>query len=200
MPPDGPDFWEPAMERDGEHRRLAVKKYTNRRFYDTTRSRHVTLGDMHDLICEGYDLHITGSKTGEDITNVVLTQIILERDPPKLTIFPAETLHQLIRTQQQFVGSVVEQFFARVLESHKTSQEQWSRFLQNTLGIAPMNPANPVEWTRSLMEAVFPVPRPQPEPRRPAADERDREVEELNDRVAELSRLVERLAKERSGD
>lgn len=186
------------MDQHQEPCRLVIKKYSNRRFYDTTRSRHVTLGEMYDLICEGYDVEITDSKTREDITNVVLTQIILERDPPKLDIFPAETLHQLIRTQQQFVGSVVEKFFARVLETHKSSHEQWSRFLQNTLGVAPMNPANPAEWTRSFMEAIFPVPRSQPEARRPVDDERDREIEELNNRVAELSRLVERLARERS--
>jgi len=188
------------MDRDQVPRRLVIKKYPNRRFYDSTRSRHMTLRDMHDLICEGYDLEITDSKSGEDITNVVLTQIILERDPPKLAIFPAETLHQLIRTQQQYVGSVVEQFFARVLETHKSSHEQWSRFLQNTLGIAPMDPANPVEWTRSFMEAIFPAPPQQPESPRPANDQRNREIEELNNRVAELSRLVERLARERSGD
>ena len=66
-----------------------IKKYPNRRFYDVTRSRHVTLNDLYELVQVGERILVTDSKTGADITNIVLTQIILEHDPPKLDLFPA---------------------------------------------------------------------------------------------------------------
>ncbi len=186
------------MTAQSRLRRLTIKKYSNRRFYDTTRSCHVTLREMHDLVCQGYDLEITDSKSGEDITNVVLTQIILERDPPKLAIFPADVLHQLIRTQQQFLGNVVEQFFAQVLRAHQASQEQWSRFLKNTLGYAAPPAANLADWSRAFMEAFTPA-RTSPQEAAPEDldDRRDREVERLREQVAELSRQIERMARDR---
>ena len=49
-------------------RRLIIKKYPNRRYYDATRSRHVTFEELHSLVRDGYELQVTDSKTGEDIT------------------------------------------------------------------------------------------------------------------------------------
>ena len=178
-------------------RPLKIKKYSNRRFYDTTRSCHVTLREMHDLVCEGYDLRITDSKSGADITNLVLTQIILERDPPKLDVFPADVLHQLIRTQQQFLGGVVEQFFAQVLKAHQASREQWSRFLRNTLGFGAMPAGDLTHWTRAFMESLMPRPASRAEAEPDERDGHDQEVERLRDQVAELSRQVERMARDR---
>lgn len=177
---------------------LIIKKYANRRFYNAADSRHVTLSEMHDLICAGHELTITDCKTGDDITNVVLTQIILEKDPPKLEIFPATVLHQVIRTQQELLGTVVEQFFAKVLEAHRTSQEQWSRFLRNTLGMGATIPPNPTDWTRSMMEAfVPPTHRPsKPEPT-PQVARHGNEMDVLRRQVAELSSRVQRLTKTR---
>ncbi len=185
------------MDQPTDTQHLDIKKYSNRRFYDATRSRHVTLGEMHELICTGHDLTITDSKTGQDITNVVLTQIILDRDPPKLDIFPPDILHQMIRTQQQYLGSVVEQFFSQVLDAHKGSQQQWMQFVRNTFGAATANPLNPMDWTKSLFAAMTPPAMRTTDtsantdaPAKP----NKREVEELQDQVARLTRLVEQLA------
>src|SRR5215813_12293370 len=132
---------------------LLIRKYSNRRFYDTTRSCNVTLEELHGLITDGWDLRISDSRTDEDLTNAVLTQLILEHHAPKLAIFPAAILHQIIRTQQQFLGGIVEQFFRQTLEAQRTTQEQWARFLQNTLGFVPpgVSPGpTGVDWMRSF--------------------------------------------------
>lgn len=187
-----------AEPQDSDARRRKIKKYSNRRYYDTTRSRHVTLGQMHDLICEGYELTITDSTTGDDITHQVLTQIMLERDPLKLTIFPTDFLHQVIRTQQQFLGTVIEQFFRQTLEAHKASQERWASFLRNTLGLGSGLPANPMEWTRSLMGAFGGATRSsdaQPD----SADPRDEQIDELQRQIEELTRRVEQAERDGEG-
>ncbi len=197
------------MAENSSQNVLHIKKYSNRRFYDTTQSRHVTMGQMHELICDGHDLVITDYKTGEDLTNQVLTQIVLERDPPKLAIFPADVLHQLIRTQQQYLGTVVEQFFSQVLAAHKASQDQWIRFVRNTLGVGRANANNPFEWGTAVMEALLPSERYKSvidrrdsfghnmnnEPER--SDDRDQEILELTRRLGDLSKQVKRLTNDK---
>lgn len=193
--------------------KLHIKKYSNRRFYDTTRSSHVTLTELHDLIVNGAELVITDSSTGEDITNQVLTQIILERDAEKLGIFPSSVLHQMIRTQQQMLGSVVEDFFRQTLAAQRASQERWMQFLQNTLGAIPSSPAGPMmDWTRQWMQAFNPgvgwpassqpptggaTAKPPPTPAaNPAADpdSRQAEIDELRKTIAALADRIEQMS------
>ncbi len=180
-------------------KRLKIKRYSNRRFYDATRSCHLTFGDMHDLISAGHELTIEDSSTGEDITNLVLTQIILDRDPPKLGIFPANILHELIRTQQQLLGGVVEQYFRQVVETQRASQERWASFLKNTLGFNPLSAMNPLEWSRAMMGGVRPD-RPAEETERPERspaaapggnENRDAELLELRRQIDDLRRQME---------
>ena len=80
---------------------LAIRKYSNRRLYDTTRSRHITAEDLYQLVREGYDVVVTDSASGADITHQVLAQMIVEREAPKLEVFPATLLHEIIRANQQ---------------------------------------------------------------------------------------------------
>lgn len=178
---------------------LKIKKYANRRFYDTSRSCHVTLRAMHDLICAGHELCITDGTTGRDITNMVLTQIILERDPPKLDIFPANVLHQVIRTQREYLGSVVEQFLTQAFDAQKASQQQWQRFVRNTLGVdlTKLVP-DPMQWTRSLMDS-FATPKAEPRTggrgaaRTEVRGSADGEIESLRRQLEELNRQVAAL-------
>lgn len=175
-------------------RQLKIRKYSNRRFYDTTRSRHVTLRELHELICAGHDLAITDSATGGDITNQVLTQIILERDTPKLGLLPSNVLHEVIRTQQQFLWSVVEQFFQQALRAQQVSQERWASFVRNVFGIHPMAPTGPIEFARAVMEAFAPLGVSLSEGQVAAgtpAGGRDEELAELHRQVAELTRRME---------
>lgn len=181
-------------------KRLKIKRYSNRRFYDATRSCHLTFGDMHDLICAGHELTIEDSSTGDDITNLVLTQIILDRDPPKLGIFPANILHELIRTQQQLLGGVVEQYFRQVVEAQRASQERWSSFLKNTLGFNPLQAMNPLEWTRALMggsrsersaEEAGRAEHAGPAAVSPGGDQRDAELRDLRRQIEALREEME---------
>ncbi len=173
--------------------KLNIKKYSNRRFYDTTRSCHVTMTQMYDLIHEGWDLEIHDAKSGRDITNVVLTQILLERDAPKLDMFPSTVLHQMIRTQQELLGDVLEQFFAQVLATQQASQAQWSKFLQNTFGQAARLASNPMDWTRNMMSVFNPANGQEPDPQPPES-----EVEALRDQVSSLTKMVEKLAENKN--
>jgi len=84
-----------------------IKKYGNRRLYDTSASRYVNLDDMAALIREGKDVKVVDAKTGEDLTRVTLTQIITEDAREKPTGLPLELLRQLIvasdHARQEFI-------------------------------------------------------------------------------------------------
>jgi polyhydroxyalkanoate synthesis repressor PhaR len=161
---------------------IVLRRYPNRRYYDTTRSQYVTLEDIHTLICDGRDVQVVDYKSGCDITAKVLAQIILEQDPPKLGVFPAELLHQLIRSNEPLMHDFVDKYFNQALKAFLNSQRQFERFLRQTLGLPTMSGA---AWTRAMWAPFAPPMLNGP---RDAEDEADvrRMVDDLREQVEQL--------------
>jgi len=141
--------------------RHEITKYPNRRFYDVTRSRHVTLSDLHDLVAGGAEIVVTDKSTGRDITNIVLTQIILEHDPPKMELFPSSLLHQAIQMNENVVRRFIDQYFAQAMSAFAQSRRQFESFLGQS-GFNPMSPTAPMEWLRMFMPGMPPSRRAGP--------------------------------------
>src|SRR6185369_8022112 len=106
-----------SEQMNREARRLEIKKYANRRYYDSTHSRHLTLEEIRSLIQQGYDIRVIEAKTSADITGQVLTQLILELDTPKLDSFPVPLLVRLIRMNDDLVKDFIEKYFNQALKS-----------------------------------------------------------------------------------
>lgn len=104
----------PPMAEPRPKPTLQIRKYSNRRLYDATRSRHVTADELYALVRAGHDVVITDSATGADITHQVLAQMIVERESPKLEVFPATLFHEIIRANQQMWRKFAEQWAAGV--------------------------------------------------------------------------------------
>ncbi len=178
---------------------LSIKKYPNRRYYDTTRSCHVTLQEIHDLVGSDKDVCITDSRTGDDITNSVLMQILLEKDQPKLDIFPSSILHLMIRSNRQALRGYVDQFFTPFLSMLARSQEQFDAYMQRaTAGRF----VTPMDWANSMLEAFgasgsneVEVPSPGAAANSsPEASVADDNVDELRTQLADLQRRIEDLS------
>lgn len=92
---------------------VIVKKYANRRLYDTNRSAYITLEDLAGMVRAGDDFRVVDAKTDEDITHSVLTQIIMEEETRGKTLLPVKFLRQIIGmygdAAQQFVPGYLEQ-------------------------------------------------------------------------------------------
>lgn len=182
---------EPAPPRPGP---LHVRKYANRRYYDSTRKCNVTLAELHDLVADGYDLVVTDAQTGEEITNVILTHILLEHHAPKLAFFPAAVLHQMIRTQSRFLGGIMDSFFRQAVETQRAAQESWAQVMRSAFGGGPP-PASP--------SAGGAEPSPAAETESPAqapsaarsTGESETELDDLRAQLAALSRQIEALRK-----
>src|SRR5437763_17036309 len=132
-------------------KRLEIKKYPNRRYYDATHSRHLTLDEIQLLIQQGYDLHVVDAKTGADITAQVLTQIILELDTPKLDSLPVPLLLRIIRMNDQLVKDFIDKYFNQALQSFLDYQRQVEEQIRRTHGLPPLFPSVSA-WTKAMLE------------------------------------------------
>lgn len=184
-----------------------IKKYPNRRFYDVTSSRHVTLDDLYETVKEGHSIVVTDSKSGADITNVVLTQIILEHDPPKLDLFPASLLHQAIQANQQMVRRFVDEYFAQAVNAFSESRRKFDEYLRKS-GFSALQPMAPFDWVRMLFpgmggsavpprEGEIEVHAEQGRQNEKGATPRSEHIDDLRD---ELDRLRSELREMRDGE
>jgi polyhydroxyalkanoate synthesis repressor PhaR len=114
--------------------KIVVKKYANRRLYDTQKSRYVTLNEVADRIRKGEEVQVLDAKTREDVTAFILTQILLEEAKTKQFLLPASLLHTII----QYGDNVLLEFFESHLQkaiqsylSYKTSfDSQFKKWLE----------------------------------------------------------------------
>lgn len=181
---------EPAAPTE---RKLQIRKYPNRRYYDSTRSRHVTLEEIHALIREGYDVQVTDSSSGKDITGKVLAQIILELDPPKLDVFPAALLHKLLRSSEQIVTDFVQKYFNEALESFLDSQRTMEQAMRSAMGL-PTGVPTMADLTKSMWSQLRNVPwAGAPAPKAPVAPVPAAAPEDLRAVIQDLQNQITEL-------
>ncbi len=87
---------------------VRIRKYPNRRLYDTSRSRHLTHDGVISLIRDGKTVQVTDSRSGADITNIVLLQIMVERDPAKVQALPSALVHRAMRSDESTLRTLGE--------------------------------------------------------------------------------------------
>ncbi|MCA9184057.1 MAG: polyhydroxyalkanoate synthesis regulator DNA-binding domain-containing protein [Pirellulaceae bacterium] len=83
---------------------VLIKRYPNRRFYARHESKYVSLADIEQMIADGLTVEIRDSQTGEDLTRSILTQIIMDRHPDKMSLFPVDMLHFILRANDVSSG------------------------------------------------------------------------------------------------
>jgi polyhydroxyalkanoate synthesis repressor PhaR len=138
---------------------LNIRKYANRRYYDTTHGRHMTLEEIRDLVKAGHGVRVTDNATGNDITTKVLAQIILDLDAPKLEMFPAAFLAEIIRVNDQLLKGFYEKFFHQALQSLIDYQQLIQSQLKQGSVLPAMFPPM-TAWTQAMM-SPFSITRPE---------------------------------------
>src|SRR6267154_372234 len=140
-----------AEQTEPAAKRLEIKKYSNRRYYDATHSRHLTLDEIRSMVQQGYDLRVVDARTSADITAQVLTQIILELDTPKLDSLPVPLLMRIIRMNDQLVKDFIEKYFNQALKSFLDYQQQVEEQIRRTHGLPSVFPTV-AAWTKAMFE------------------------------------------------
>ncbi len=113
---------------------VVIKKYANRRLYNTATSSYVTLETLSDMVRSGSDFIVLDAKTGEDITRSVLTQIIFEQESRGEHMLPVQFLRRLIRFYGHSMQNFVPAYLEMSMESFSKSQESWRDQLSKAWG------------------------------------------------------------------
>jgi polyhydroxyalkanoate synthesis repressor PhaR len=120
---------------------VVVKKYANRRLYNTEASSYVTLDHLAAMVKEGRDFVVYDAKTGEDITRQVLTQIIMEEESKGSSLLPIGFLRQLISFYGDNLGALVPRYLEQTMTAFARQQEQMRHAMRTTMeGLFPFAP------------------------------------------------------------
>ena len=158
---------------------VIIKKYGNRRLYETASSRYVNLDDIARLIRDGRDVKVVDAKSGHDLTRVILTQIITEDAKEKPTGLPLELLRQLIVASDEVRQEFVMWYLKSAFDTYQKVQDA----VQNRLSDVQSAILSPVETMKRFLGASAPS-----EPQATSGEELDA----LRKRVAELEARLER--------
>jgi polyhydroxyalkanoate synthesis repressor PhaR len=123
---------QPGDQNGGEI--VTIKKYANRRLYNTATSSYVTLDHLSEMVREGIDFVVQDAKTGDDITRSVLTQIIFEQESKGQSMLPVQFLRRLIRFYGDSMQGFLPPYLEMSMESFNKSQEQMRESLSRTFG------------------------------------------------------------------
>jgi polyhydroxyalkanoate synthesis repressor PhaR len=156
-----------------------IKKYANRRLYDATVSRHVTLDDIRALIVQGEKIRVIEDKSGEDITRLILLQVIAEQEQFGRPILSTPLLESIIR----FYGNAMQEFMSRYLESSVESfmrqQDALQAQIAKVMGATPITSMADVArqnlelWSR-MQESLLGAVQPKKEKERPGEEPRSK--------------------------
>jgi polyhydroxyalkanoate synthesis repressor PhaR len=165
---------------------VVIKKYENRRLYDSSNSKYVNLDDIAEFVRAGKEVQVVDAKTGQDLTRVTLTQIITEDAKDKPTGLPLELLRQLIVASDEVRQEFVMWYLKSAFDTYQRVQDA----VQSRLGEVQSAVLSPVDMMKQLLRAA-PASEPRAEP----------ELEALRARVAELEARLKKTppGEQRSG-
>jgi polyhydroxyalkanoate synthesis repressor PhaR len=174
---------------------VIIKKYANRRLYDTESSSYITLERLAEMVRQKREFKVVDAKSGEDITHNVLTQIIMDEESRGETMLPVGFLRQLIGMYGGTGPALLPQYLEASLEAFQQGQSQVRDALAGAFRANPF-----AEIARRNME-MFQAsagraapPPPAPAPSSPSTSRED-ELEQLRSQLAALQAKVEKLSK-----
>jgi polyhydroxyalkanoate synthesis repressor PhaR len=118
----------------GEGAAITIKKYANRRLYNTATSSYVTLDHLCQMVKEGVEFVVYDAKTGDDITRQVLTQIIVEEEAKGENLLPISFLRQLISFYGHGLQFMVPSYLDHMMNGFAENQEKMTKAMQDTMG------------------------------------------------------------------
>jgi polyhydroxyalkanoate synthesis repressor PhaR len=182
---------------------VVIKKYANRRLYNTAKSSYVTLEHLAQMVRDGQDFVVRDAKTGDEITRAVLAQIIFDEEAKGQTMLPANFLRQLIRLYGDTLQGFVPGYLEASMETFARNQERMREQVRQAFGA---NPAlanfealarTNMEWFENAMRVFAPFASGMtPTPAEPPDADREVDLAELKQQLAQMQAQLDRLSKE----
>ena len=169
---------------------VIIKKYANRRLYDTESSSYITLERLAEMVRQKRQFKVVDAKTGEDLTRGVLAQIIMEEESRGTNMLPVNFLRQLISMYGDQMQAVVPQYLEASLEQLQRNQSQFREAMAGALAVNPF-----AEIARRNMEMFTAGPAvAKEEPAAAAPGDNKAELAALKAQLAELQQKLDKLA------
>jgi polyhydroxyalkanoate synthesis repressor PhaR len=179
---------------------VIIKKYANRRLYNTETSSYITLDHLALMTREGRDFKVIDAKSEDDITHNVLTQIIMEEETRGQTMLPVSFLRQLIALYGDSMQSMVPQYLEASMDAFRRNQTQFRAAMEGAFSGGPFaeiakRNLEMFEVAASAFKTKGGEAVPGAAPAAPAAAGRDDELVALKEQLAGLQAQIEKLAK-----
>jgi len=155
---------------------IVIKKYENRRLYDSVNSRYVNLEDVARMVREGIEIQVVDARTGEDLTRVILTQIIMENTKGRDSGLPLDLLRQLVQASDRATHEFLAWYLRSAFEMYQKTQEA----IHHRLAGTKSHFTNPFDAWRNLF-----TPPQAPAPAETEIAELRKRVQELEQRLSE---------------
>lgn len=182
-----------------------IKKYANRRLYNTGTSTYVTLEDLSEMVKAGDDFVVFDAKSGEDITRSVLTQIIFEHENNGQNLLPIAFLRQLIRFYGDSMQTLVPSYLEFSMQNLTNDQDNLRKKLTESFGTSAFDAMEEQvrrnsEMFENAMKMFMPFSQgaAQPAAKEPEAPKAS-ELDTLKDQIAEMQKKITELADKSSG-
>ncbi|PCD02578.1 polyhydroxyalkanoate synthesis repressor PhaR [Sphingomonas spermidinifaciens] len=175
---------------------VIIKKYANRRLYNTETSSYITLDHLAAMTREGRDFKVVDARSDEDITHNVLTQIIMEEEARGQTMLPVSFLRQLISLYGDSMQAMVPGYLEASMDSFRRNQEQFKSAVEGAFANSPF--AEIAKRNMEMFEAATAAFKPKPAAPAsaagtPPAHSKDEEIAALKAQLADLQSKVEKL-------
>jgi len=188
---------------------IVIKKYANRRLYNTATSTYVTLDDLAEMVKSGDDFTVQDAKTNEDITHSVLTQIIFEQEAKGENMLPVNFLRQIIRFYGDSMQHVVPSFLNVSADLLAKEQDELRSAMGTSFNKAPFDAMeNQVRQNMDMFKQAVSMFSPfvdptstmaktEPEPEKETTGSKSDEMESLREQLAQMQSQLNRLDKDR---
>lgn len=174
---------------------IVIKKYANRRLYNTETSSYITLELLSQMTREGREFTVVDAKTDEDITHNVLTQIIMEEESRGKNMLPVNFLRQLISMYGDSMQSLVPQYLESSMEAFRKNQQQFQQAMQGAFTAGPF--AEIAKRNMEMFEAATQAFKPgavAAAAARKDDDDKDDEIAQLKAQLAALNAKIDKLS------
>jgi len=185
---------------ENENGVIVIKKYANRRLYNTAKSTYVTLDDLAVMVREGQDFIVKDAKSGQDITRSVLGQIIFEEESKGQNLLPVKFLRQLIGLYGDSLEGFVPGYLEASMESFAKNQEKMREQISSVMGQNPMmaNMENlargNMEWMENAVKMFSPFAANTPQPTAEPESSKTEDLNSLKQQLAEMQEQISKLA------
>lgn len=179
-------------KRTAEGEPIIIKKYANRRLYNTDTSSYITLDDLAGMVRQNVDFQVIDAKSGDDITHTILTQIIVDEEASGSQMLPVSFLRDLIsmygNSMQAMMPSYLEASMANFRKNREQLQAAFAKGIEAN-PLAKMAEAN-LKLMQNAAEALIPAARkPTPRPDQPS------ELAEMRAQMAAMQKKLDELSK-----